>query len=205
MNLGCVIMAAGQGRRFGANKLLARLEKKPVLSHVLDSLPKDKFQRIIAVVSSDHVADLCRAHGVEVLQYSGGPQSETLRLGLDAVGDVDGCMFILGDQPLCKGASIERILAAFDGTGVVRLAYQNNGGSPVLFPKTLFSSLRQITGDQGGMAAVRGTQIPITLVEAEEEWELWDVDTPQALARLETLQRRQGEVPLEKGDQTPWM
>lgn len=187
MKVGCVVMAAGRGVRFGGNKLLHPLAGTPLLCHVLRRLPRERFARLLAVVSSQAVADLCREEGVPFLLYGGGAQSDTIRLGIREMEGLDGCMFLMGDQPLCARRSMEGMLDAFarEPGCVVRLSFQGCGCSPVLFPSRYFPALAALTGERGGMAALRGQEADIRLVEAVGEYELWDSDTVQDLRRIE--------------------
>ena len=189
MKLGCVVLAAGKSRRFGGNKLLAQLGDRPVLAHVLDSLPRERFARLSAVVSDGQVEQVCAGRGIACLRCPGGPQSESVRRGVRAMAGMDGCLFVLGDQPLCTRASLERLTDAFLARpqAVVRLAWNGRAGSPVMFPGRYFSALERLTGDRGGMAALRGLEPELLLVQAGAEEELWDADTPEA---LEALARR---------------
>lgn len=185
MGIGCVILAAGKSVRFGANKLLAPLAGKLLLEHTLDAIPAPCFSQVVAVVSDPEVEALCRHHGVKTVAYEGGPQSQSIRLGLEAVQNADGCLFILGDQPLCSSDSIRRLVAAFQAQPQVvhRLAYQGQPSSPTLFPAHLFPALMELAGEHGGMAAVGDT--PVLYTEAEKLQELWDADTPEKLARIQ--------------------
>ena len=187
MKIGCIIMAAGQGVRFGGNKLLAPLNGEPVLGHVLARLPRERLQKMIAVARSEEVAWLCMQQRVDCLIYGGGAQSDTVRLGIDEMSEMDGCLFVMGDQPLCTRQSLECMLAQFEKTPdcVLRLAFQGRAGSPVLFPRRFFSALAALQGEQGGMAALHGQQVEICLVEAGHEAELWDADTVQDLQKIE--------------------
>lgn len=185
MRIACIVLAAGKSTRFGANKLLAPLVDRPLLVHTLDAIPRSCFSQMVAVVSDPEVETLCRRHGVQTVAYEGGPQSQSIRLGLEAVQDVDGCLFILGDQPLCSADSIRRLVADFQARPqtVHRLAYQGQPSSPTLFPAHLFPDLMELTGEHGGMAAVGDT--PVCYVEAGGPHELWDADTPEKLSRIQ--------------------
>ena len=185
--VGAVVLAAGKGERFGGNKLLAPLGGVPLLARTLAALPRDRLARVTAVVSAPEIAALCERMGVPCLIYPGGPQSESVRRGLAAMSDLDGCLFWPGDQPLCRKASAAALVEKFwrCPETVVRLAWQGRPGSPVVFPAALFPRLAALTGDVGGMAAVPGSGAAVRLVPAARPWELWDADTPAALARLE--------------------
>lgn len=187
MKIGCVIMAAGASERFGRDKLLQPLGGRPLLTHALEALPRERFERIVAVTRSGEVAALCEDAGIRSVTYSGGPQSETVRLGIARMSGLNGCLFLLGDQPLCSRRSLEAMLSEFEAHPdcVIRLSYKGSAGSPVLFPAALFGALAEIEGDRGGMAAARKAGAEMRLVEAGGPQELWDVDTPQTLLAAE--------------------
>ena len=75
MRVGCVVLAAGRGRRFGDNKLLQPLGDRTVLAHVLSALPRERLERIAVVASSPAVGELCVEEKIPCLIYPGGPQS----------------------------------------------------------------------------------------------------------------------------------
>lgn len=185
MRIACIVLAAGKSTRFGANKLLAPLVDRPLLVHTLEAIPLPCFSQVVAVVSDPEVEALCRRHEVKAVAYQGGPQSQSIRLGLEAIQDADGCLFVLGDQPLCSSDSIRRLVSDFQAQpkAVHRLAYQGQPSSPTLFPSRLFPALKKLTGEHGGMAAVGDT--PVWYTEAAGPQELWDADTPEKLSRIQ--------------------
>lgn len=185
MQIGCIILAAGKSTRFGSNKLLASLHGTPLLAYAVQAIPLALFSQVVAVVSDFQVADLCRELGVEICAYEGGPQSQSIHMGLQALNPMDGYLFVLGDQPLCSTKSIERLVQSFQAQPehVHRLSYQGHPSSPTLFPAHLSSALMQLRGERGGMAAVGDT--PVHYVEACGPQELWDADTPEKLSKIE--------------------
>ncbi|HEY7940414.1 MAG TPA: NTP transferase domain-containing protein, partial [Candidatus Limnocylindrales bacterium] len=48
-----VVLAAGAGSRFGGGKLLAPLEGRPVLQHVLDTLAAAGLTNVVVVLGED--------------------------------------------------------------------------------------------------------------------------------------------------------
>ena len=195
LKIGCVLMAAGQGTRFGGDKLLQPLGGRPLLARTLSRLPLARLDRAAAVAGSPERAALCREAGLTTLLSAGGAQSRTIRLGLEQMEGMDGCLFVMGDQPLCGRESMERLLDAFlaHPDHIVRLSWRGTGGSPTLFPSRYFPSLAALTGERGGMAAVRDLNPPIFLVEARREEELWDCDTPEDLERIRAFWDKRGQ------------
>jgi len=184
MKISCVVKAAGKARRFGRNKLLASLNGRPVLAYVLDALPRHRFDRLVAVTSNIQVNQLCMDYNIETILYEGGPVSRTIRLGLERMEDMDGCMFVSGDQPICSASSIERLTDAFmeEPWYVYRLCFQGIPGAPVIFPNRLFSRLAALDGELGGMSTV--SKAEIRTVPAHSEAELWDADTEEMLEEI---------------------
>lgn len=107
MNVGCVDMAAGRGQRFGGNKLLWRRWRARRCSPMaLGALPRGGSRALMPSSAMERWKALCGACGVRTVRYPGGPQSDTVRLGIRQMADLDGCLFVQGDQPLLTaGAS----------------------------------------------------------------------------------------------------
>ena len=73
-------------------------------------------------------------------------------------------------------------------SAIVRLAWHGRAANPVLWPADTLDALARLEGDAGGRVLLAGhaeLTDRVRLVEAESEWELMDVDTPEDLARLE--------------------
>ena len=47
--LGCVVMAAGNARRFGENKLAAQLRGRSLILRALEAVPAEKFHTVVVV------------------------------------------------------------------------------------------------------------------------------------------------------------
>ncbi|MDD6160877.1 MAG: nucleotidyltransferase family protein [Oscillospiraceae bacterium] len=184
---GCVIMASGAGKRFGGNKLMAPFRGAPLICRILDAT-EGLFPSRVVVTRHEDVALLCRERGVEAVLHDLPFRSDTVRLGLEAVGNAQGCLFCPGDQPLLRRETVRALMerAAAEPERILRPAWGHRVGAPVYFPRWCFAQLRGLSGNEGGGAVIKRHPEQVELLPVRDEYELMDVDTPQDLARLET-------------------
>lgn len=183
MNIGCVVKASGISARFGGDKLLHPLWGKPLIAHVLDSLPQ-AFTRVAVVTRREDVAALARERGFKAILHDDPQVSGSIRLGMEAMADMESCAFCVGDQPGLTQASFQRLLEASASRPgrIWRLAYAEEAGSPVIFPRALFPELMALTGEQAGSIVIRRHRELLSYVQASSPLELMDVDTREQLA-----------------------
>lgn len=185
MKLGCVIMASGEGKRFGSNKMLADIYGKPLIARTIDSVPRG-FDVVVSTRWPE-VAQICEDKHCPCVLHDGKLRSESVRAGLSwgASRGWKGCLFLPGDQPLVSSDSFEAMVRAFDERGrkyPVRLACNGEPSSPVLFPAELFDALMCLEGKDGGGSILKD-RADVVLVEARA-YELWDVDTVKGQRRI---------------------
>lgn len=215
MNVGCVILASGKSRRFdgGQNKLLADLDKRPLILHTAESCRTAGLSPVI-VTRSEEVQALMLRNGYDCVMHSDPEKSATIRHGLSYVlrnhrrkdredrqtssagqhsetgMPIIGCIFMPGDQPLIHPKSLHRMTEEFFSLPVrdkvVRLSRNGIGASPVLFPANMFPALLTLTGEESGRTLLKKAG-EVLLVEAESETELWDVDTMEDLKKIQSM------------------
>lgn len=193
-SFGCVIMASGEGKRFGGNKLLAELDGKPLIQWAIE-VTGGLFDRRVVVTRHKEVEELCRRKNVPVLLHAQPYRGDTVRLGLEALGtELDGCVFLPSDQPLLRRETLQRLIKSAEEAPEViwRAAYGEESGAPVLFPKALYGELLTLPQGKGGGVLLKKYPELVRLVQTAEEWELWDIDTPEALERAKGVRRELG-------------
>ena len=186
--IGCVIMASGLGKRFGSNKLMADFHGKPMIQRALDAT-EGLFTRRVVVTRHESVAELCRKQNVEVVLHDLPHRNDTVRLGLEAVGDMDACMFLPGDQPLLRRETVAMLLEnrKENPNSILRLSYEDTEGSPVLFPSWAFPELKNLPERKGGGFVIRNHPHDVLRVFTANPFELADADTPETLELLKGL------------------
>ena len=168
-----LVLAAGAGSRFGEEpKLLAELDGRPVLQHVVDAAVT-ALPRVVVVLGARAGAvrgavDLAAAQVVVCDGWSEG-LAASLRCGLQAI-DEEKVVLLLGDQPRVTPALVERLAGEPGGT---RAAYGGTPAHPAVLGPGEIAAARRLTGDEG----LRSIQW--RLVEAGRP--LRDIDTPDDL------------------------
>ena len=143
MKIGCIVMAAGNARRFGSNKLDARVEGKTLLRRALEAVPAACFDRVAVVTQYPRGMDLAREMGFG-LEVSGWEveQAEQGRKNYSVLTLEKLARENLGDELyLAIGSDM---LLSFDGwhrwEDILRLAHlvvtsRNVGDDPALHAK----------------------------------------------------------------------
>jgi molybdenum cofactor cytidylyltransferase len=189
-----VILAAGQSRRMGpSNKLLADVAGKPMVVHVADAVQSSQARPVLAVVG--HQADAVRAalagHDIMFIDnpdYDEGI-SGSLKHGLRALPrGIDGAIICLGDMPRVTATQIDRLVAAFnpvEGRAICVPTFNGKRGNPVLFARRFFEEMESVSGDVGARHLIGEAPELVCEVAMEDRGVLLDIDTPEALAKIE--------------------
>ena len=182
---GCVIMASGLGSRFGGNKLMADFLGKPLITRILDAT-EGLFAKRVVVTRHKDVAELCEARGIQTVHHDLPYRSDTVRLGLEAIGAADRCMFCPGDQPLLtKDTVASLLLCSVNDPGVIwRPCCDGIPGSPVVFPGWVFPELMTLPEGKGGGFVAQKYPEKTDILHIMDPWELADADTRETLESL---------------------
>ncbi|MGN6189628.1 MAG: nucleotidyltransferase family protein [Conexibacter sp.] len=182
-----LVLAAGEARRFGSPKQLARYDGAPLLEHALRAMRAVPELRRVVVTLGAAAEQILRAvdlHGAEpvIVDAWREGQSASLRAGVRALAaDADAIVVTLGDQPHVSAASIARVLAAWDEqVDAVRASFEGTPGHPVLLARSLYDAVEELRGDVGARALL-DERASVRLVDCGAEAVL-DVDTPESLA-----------------------
>lgn len=135
MNLGIVILAAGQGMRMRSNipKVLHSLAGKPLLGHVLDTARQLQPQTVVVVYGhgGEQVrikfadAEICWAEQAQRLGTGHAVQQ-----AISHLHSVDQVLILYGDVPLIALTTLEQLLAvtATAGLGIITAQLSDPSG-----------------------------------------------------------------------------
>lgn len=180
-----ILLAAGQSKRMGTNKLLLPFKKGSILSTVLDSIVEVKFSRVVVVTSAE-IADLFCSYSrfVEFI-LNGNPeagQSLSLKMGIEALRDSEDPFGIaLGDMPAISALLLNELKRAFycRPKGKTALVPMSNDrfGHPSFYELMWKERLLSIQGDRGGKEVIRQYKEEVFFISGKEPCFL-DVDRP---------------------------
>jgi molybdenum cofactor cytidylyltransferase len=189
--IGGIILAAGEGRRFGAQKLLAELDGRPLLQRVIDAAAVSALEDIVIVLGADadRIAAAIvpgRARLVRNEEYASGLAS-SLQAGLRAIDATShAALVLLGDMPGVTTALISELMALGKdsrSTAVVAV-WRGRRSPPVLLHRSLWAAAFALRGDVGMREVLAGRHDVAELVVTARLGSLDDVDTAADHARL---------------------
>jgi molybdenum cofactor cytidylyltransferase len=187
LKLGCVVMAAGNARRFGENKLAAQLRGRSLILRTLETVPPEVFENVVVVTQYPEIMRLAGEFRFSAV-YNEHPDygiSHTIELGLTALRDCDGVCFLVSDQPLLRRESVAALARCWKESPDKLAALGHGGvrGNPCIFPARFYQELLELREDHGGSTVIRRHEAELRLLEVPEE-ELADVDTAEAMRDL---------------------
>ena len=179
-----LILAAGQGRRFGSDKRRATGPwTGPLLHHVL-GLYRPLFDSLAVVTGPDDPfgEEACRlfsAHRVVNPEAERG-MGVSLAKGAEwLIAEDVGCAVVgLADMPWIRPQTIEAVSAAGLGGGrPVAPAFEGKPGFPRALPAALFPDLLKLTGDRGAGAVIDWSRA--LWLDCGDPGILRDIDEPE--------------------------
>ena len=190
MKIGCALLAAGAGKRFGGGKLLYEIDGEPMIYHALSLYAPLAFSARVCVTRDE--AQSIRQQAADsgfIVAINPDPErgvgtsvSIATAALLQQEPDLDGILYAVSDQPYLTLESVEKLIAAFAANPerIASLGFGENRGNPAIFPKDLFDELMVLKEDVGGGVIIRRHSERLMLVEAGSARELADVDTREA-------------------------
>ena len=179
-----ILLAAGQSKRMGTNKLLLEVGEKTLVERMVDVLSKSRVDRIIVVVGfeADRVRERLAGRDVDVVfnhQYREG-MAGSIRAGLRWIGrGSNGVLIALADHPLLTPETIDRLIDGYRRTekGIVCPTYRGERGHPVIFNLRKYGeALSKLEGDMGGKGVVETHRDDVLEIAVDSPGVIRDID-----------------------------
>ena len=187
--ISALVLAAGEGTRFGGTKQVEVVRGKPLVQHAVDAAAGAGVDEIVVVLGHDVLAvrdalELPPGSRYVINERYAEGQSTSLAAGLEALDeDSEGAVVLLADQPGIEARHVTALVTAFrDGKPeIVRLRFRDGPG-PALLARSVWDEATGLEGDTGARA----------LFDADPErvrWVAFDEDAPVDVDRQADLAR----------------
>jgi len=181
-----ILLAAGEGQRFGSNKLLHPLaDGKPLLLHGLHRLKAAMPRTVVVVNAADGKVKALLAHeGVEVVE---NPDSQegmggSIACGVRACTEAGGWVIALADMPYLRIKTIMSVAQGLrDRHSICAPLHEGQRGHPVGFGAAYVEALMQLHGEDGARHIIRDNHRHLKLFETSDPGVITDIDYPDDL------------------------
>ncbi len=191
VKISAIIMASGKAERFGSDKLMYRVDSKPIIHYVMESVMMSKFSEKLIILRNNELKEYAEGQNFRAIwnkNYEKG-MSESIILGIKNVSlNSDAAMIIPGDIPMMKSEYLDTLIKLYRENGREIAGFLLNGvaASPVIFSRKYFNELLQLQGDRGGKPVIMTHMDDFIGIEAQDN-SLLDIDTISDAERLEKI------------------
>jgi len=182
-----ILLAAGCGSRFGANKLLAPLADGTPLAMAAARRLRSALSEVVAVVRPGdlELSALLTAEGLQVVECENAHtgMGASLAAGVDASREARGWLIALADMPFIKDSTLQRAVQALETGGLLVAPFHaGRRGHPVGFHSSFRDELLALSGDAGAREILTRHARSLTRLDVDDAGVVLDVDTPADLA-----------------------
>lgn len=164
-NTGVIILAAGASSRLGSPKQLLVYSGSTLLQHSIEAAQASNAVSVVVVLgaNADLINDELKNSTVNIVvnpEWKEGMAS-TIRCGLQTLvklnPQIEAAILMVADQPFVTAELLNNLIDSHikNGNRIVASKYGGTFGTPVLFNKSFFSELLELTGDMGAKSLVR--------------------------------------------------
>ncbi len=183
-----IILASGESRRFGENKLFYKINGKMLIEYTIENARNSLLYEKIIVFNPAVNYSVLNLNGFKIAinyDYKNG-MSTSIGAGLRKVeNNIDGVMILLGDSPLIDQNIINRMINIYSQNDAGIVSAYNSGipVNPAIFSSKYFNDLLNLKGDVGGRFILRNHPEDIIRVEIDNN-ALLDIDTKADIKKL---------------------
>jgi len=186
-----VVLAAGESRRMGTQKLLMPYGKQTVVEAVVSTAEASRVDRVMIVLGADKeevrsavepAAERERGVVFTVNEDHALGMLSSIQAGFRALPeDAEAAVVMLGDQPFLPARVVDAVVSAYreSGRGIVVPVYEDRRGHPLLVDMKHRAEVLRLDPAVGLRQLLRAHVEDVLEVEVGEPSILRDLDTPQ--------------------------
>jgi molybdenum cofactor cytidylyltransferase len=156
--IACILLAAGESKRFGSPKQLAHWNESTFIRTIIEKVKTINPSEFLVIVGAFSELIMTEIDDFPTIKIIHNPdwktgQASSVRIGVENLSnDVEAVIFFLVDQPQIDVITIRKLVISYATTNAKIIAYSYNGMArhPILFSKQLFPELKKLSGISGG-------------------------------------------------------
>lgn len=188
MKINLILLASGNSKRFGSNKLLYKIDGKEMFKYSVDlaedlkKLLPDIIKNIIVVSKYQEIKEYIQTKNIIYVEnlHSELGISTSVILGINESekSKSDYLMFMVCDQPYTKLSTIIDFIENFlkNSKGIGAVAFEKIMGNPCIFSWKYLEKLKKLSGDTGGKKIIKENLDDVYIYEVATKKELEDID-----------------------------
>lgn len=182
-----VILAAGEGKRFGGNKLLADIDGLKLYEYMEKIYESAyNFENKVIVSGDSDILKYYKSKGfIDIINNK--PElgkSRSIKLAVKALKEIkhsESVMFGVCDQPLLNPVTVNKLINEFQSSNksICSVRCKERLGNPCIFSANRFDELLSLGDDEGGKKIIKKHMDETLFVDIEDADELLDIDTKE--------------------------
>jgi molybdenum cofactor cytidylyltransferase len=187
MSLSCILLAAGQSKRFGAIKQLARVNETELINATISNYHIPEIDEVLVILGAngDKIAPIITGNVKTCIATNWQlGMGHSLAFGVSQLSHlVTHVLLGLADQPAISSDALRALIrcSAINPEKIVASAFNQVLGAPAIFPASYFGQLAALSGDRGAKMIIQQhiEQVVSVAIPAAQ----WDIDTQIDLDR----------------------
>ncbi len=185
-----IVLAAGRGSRFGADKLLVPLaDGRAMVLHSAERLRAVLPNTLIVVrPGAGALLDLLVQNRLPHVVAANAElgMGHSVAAAVAATPQAQAWLIALADMPYVQPHTLARLIAALEGGAqLVAPRFHGRRGNPVGFGAPFRDALLELRGDAGARFIVQQHAAQMQWIEVDDPGVVHDIDTPADLAAQE--------------------
>lgn len=141
-----IILAAGQGKRYGCPKIRAEIDGLLFAERIISSLQQSDIDDYRIIVSQNDFEFAVERFGEQQILINPIPDSDMLasvKIGLQQCLNYDGIIIWPVDHPLVETATLKKLIAVFQKNldRIVKPEIDGRGGHPIILPNAILPTI----------------------------------------------------------------
>ena len=148
-----VLLAAGDGQRFGGDKLRYPVEGVTMIKRAVDVACRLPYPLVLVTQPGPIAAWAADQYGKRMTivknEHSEWGVAHSIEMAIQARPEAEAYLFMVCDQPYLKASTVLRLIDAYQTgeKGIVAVAHGDRLGNPVIFGKQYREALLALEGD----------------------------------------------------------